>query len=136
MEWAPLVPELLVSDYQNSMEFYAETLDFSIKFTREDPRFAYLTADNAQLMIQEEHEDEHWKTDEMRYPYGRGMNLQIEVSSIDSYISRLKSEDYPLFEDVQENWYRTDTAEHGNREFLVQDPDGYLLRFVEYIGTR
>jgi hypothetical protein len=24
----------------------------------------------------------------------------------------------------------------GQREFLLQDPDGYLLRFVQYLGER
>jgi catechol 2,3-dioxygenase-like lactoylglutathione lyase family enzyme len=32
--------------------------------------------------------------------------------------------------------YRQDTLLHGQKEFFVADPDGYLYRFHEYIGER
>ena len=38
--------------------------------------------------------------------------------------------------DVEEKWYRRDGFEVGNRQILVQDPDGYLLRFTEDLGER
>ncbi len=34
-----------------------------------------------------------------------------------------------LFRDQAEHWYRAGDVECGEREFLIQDPDGYLLRF-------
>ena len=40
------------------------------------------------------------------------------------------------YSDVVESWYRQDTLLHGQKEFLVADPDGYLYRFYEYIGER
>ena len=30
---------------------------------------------------------------------------------------------------IEERWYRHDQSEKGNRQFVVADPDGYLLRF-------
>ncbi|WP_425309962.1 hypothetical protein AADG42_14735 [Ammonicoccus fulvus] len=33
-------------------------------------------------------------------------------------------------------WYRTGADEVGVRQFLVQDPDGYLLRPQSAVGTR
>lgn len=34
-------------------------------------------------------------------------------------------------------WYRvSDTEEAGVRQFLVTDPDGYLIRFQSSIGRR
>lgn len=136
MEWASLVPELLVTDYQTSFSFYIETLGFTVEYTRENPPFAYLSVEGSQLMIEERTNDEWWVTGEMSYPYGRGINFQIEVDSLDQYTDRLADDDYQLFREIQEKWYRVDDVEHGNREFLVQDPDGYLLRFMEHIGTR
>jgi hypothetical protein len=35
-----------------------------------------------------------------------------------------------------EGWYRTGGVETGQRQFLVQDPDGYLLRLAEVLGER
>ncbi|MFC6964067.1 bleomycin resistance protein [Halocatena marina] len=136
MEWAPLTPELLVTDYQKSFSFYVETLDFTAEYTREDPLFAYLSVEGAQLMIEERTGSEWWVTSEINHPYGRGVNFQITVDAIDPYANRLKNDGYQLFKGIQEEWYQVDEGESGNRQFLIQDPDGYLLRFMEHIGTR
>ena len=136
MDWSPLVPELFVSDYRESIGFYDEMLGATVEFTRDEPPFAYLSVEDAQLMIQEHRVDERWVTGALTYPYGRGVNLQIEVTTLDPYVERCQSEGYPLFEAPEEWWYRAAGVEHGQREFLVQDPDGYLLRFVESLGTR
>jgi hypothetical protein len=36
----------------------------------------------------------------------------------------------------EEKWYRTGARETGVRQFLVQDPDGYLLRLQQRLGER
>ena len=38
--------------------------------------------------------------------------------------------------EIEENWYRQGNRLLGNKEFLVQDPDGYLLRFSEDLGEK
>lgn len=136
MEWSSLTPELLVTDYQKSFSFYVETLGFTAEYTRDNPLFAYLSLEGSQLMIEERTGSEWWVTSEINYPYGRGINFQITVDSIDPYASRLKNDKYQLFEEIREEWYQVDERERGNRQFLIQDPDGYLLRFMEHIGTR
>jgi hypothetical protein len=35
---------------------------------------------------------------------------------------------------VEDAWYRANDRYLGNRQFLVQDPDGYLRRFFEDLG--
>jgi hypothetical protein len=62
--------------------------------------------------------------------------LQIEVDAIDTICTRLYSASISLFREPEEVWYRQDDVEHGQIKMLVQDPDGYLLRFVELLGTR
>ncbi|WP_231189549.1 VOC family protein [Haladaptatus sp. DYF46] len=136
MEWSSLTPELLVTDYQKSFSFYVETLGFTAEFTRDDPLFAYLSLEGAQLMIEERTGSEWWVTSEINHPYGSGINFQITVDPIDPYASRLKNDECQLFEGIHEEWYQVDEGERGNRQFLIQDPDGYLLRFMEHIGTR
>lgn len=37
---------------------------------------------------------------------------------------------------MEEVWYRAGTSETGVRQFLVQDPDGYLVRFSQGLGLR
>ena len=37
---------------------------------------------------------------------------------------------------LEERWYRQQQTENGNRQFVVVDPDRYLLRFYTYLGKR
>jgi hypothetical protein len=41
-----------------------------------------------------------------------------------------------VFLEPETAWYRIDDEEAGVRQFLVQDPDGYLVRFPSSIGRR
>lgn len=36
----------------------------------------------------------------------------------------------------EERWYERDADAIGVRQFAVQDPDGYLLRFSQTLGVR
>ncbi len=86
------------------------------------------------MMIEET--NNHWWTGELEHPYGRGMNLQIEVSDVSAIIERLDKANITLFRPLRESWYRGEDMEYGQLEFLVQDPDGYLLRFIQDTGER
>jgi hypothetical protein len=66
----------------------------------------------------------------------RGINLQLVVDRIEPLLIALDAAEWPLQEQPNEAWYRVGDPENGQREFLVQDPDGYLLRFVERLGVR
>ena len=61
---------------------------------------------------------------------------EIEVDKIKPILTNLKNNHYPLFIKLEENWYRKGNELLGNKEFLVQDPDGYLLRFSENLGSK
>ena len=132
MQWNPMVPELLVSDFEKSLSFYVEILGFSIMFQRTDPNFAYLEIGGAQLMIEEDHESA-WRVAEIEGPRGRGINLQIDVPSVSELNGRVQKSGLPIFRPVHESWYSTSEGEVGQLELLVQDPDGYLLRLVSDI---
>ena len=131
-----LVPELAITDYQKTLWFYTEVLGFSIEYQREEEGFAYLSLGESQIMVDQIGKTRTWMTGEFEYPLGRGINFQIEVPNVDSLLQRLKENDIPLFMEPEEKWYRKNDTEVGNKQFLVQDPDGYLLRFFEDLGTR
>ncbi|MGB7303070.1 MAG: hypothetical protein WBD13_02230 [Burkholderiaceae bacterium] len=38
--------------------------------------------------------------------------------------------------DMEDQWYRREQTEVGNRQFVVADPDGYLLRLFSPLGER
>ena len=133
--WNAMVPELTVTDVEASLAFYMAA-GFTVRFRRSEPEFAYIELGQAQLMLEQDHAD-NWKTAPLQPPYGRGMNLQVEVDSVDDIVERFHALGIALFRAPQEEWYATSpSTEEGQIEFLAQDPDGYLLRFVEVLGER
>jgi catechol 2,3-dioxygenase-like lactoylglutathione lyase family enzyme len=131
-----LVPELSITDFKKSLEFYTDILGFSVEYQREEEGFAYLSLGESQIMIDQIGKTRTWMTGEFEYPLGRGINFQIEVVGVEILIERLRSSGVDLFMGLEEKWYRKDDVMVGNKQFLVQDPDGYLLRFFEDLGTR
>jgi catechol 2,3-dioxygenase-like lactoylglutathione lyase family enzyme len=47
-----LVPELEVSDFSKSLEFYVDVIGFSVLYDRPERPFAFLGLGSAQLMIE------------------------------------------------------------------------------------
>ena len=133
MEWSKLVPELTVSDFNASLRFYAQILGFGVVHQREDPAFAYLDLGGVQFMLEEFQED-GWNTGVLTKPYGRGINFQIELDDVQPVLDALTLASYALFRAPAESWYETAEGLSGQKEFLVQDPDGYLLRFCQHLG--
>ncbi|WP_244923470.1 bleomycin resistance protein [Peribacillus butanolivorans] len=129
-----LVPELSVSDINKSLNFYLNILSFKLEYQRPEDKFAMLSLNDCQIMIEEI--NGYWQTGELSYPFGRGINFQITVSDINELYKSLRNHQYPIKMEIQENWYRADTKLRGQKEFLIMDPDGYLLRFVQSLGER
>ncbi|PIZ67752.1 aldoketomutase [Candidatus Roizmanbacteria bacterium CG_4_9_14_3_um_filter_33_18] len=136
MKFNNLKPELYVSNFQKSLNFYTNILDFKLEYQRSDPLFAFLSYQGSQIMIQQEDNDEEWHNGKPEYPYGRGINFQIETDNIKNIIDALNKNKYPLKREVKDRWYKVNNALHGCREILVMDPDGYLLRFSQNIGKK
>lgn len=134
MKFNSLIPELGVSNLKKSLHFYVETIGFKIEYKRDESKFVFLSYEGNQLMLEEENGT--WQTGPLHYPFGRGINFQMEVAKIDPIVKSLTTANYPLMKAPFESWYRKDDQKLGQREFLVQDPDGYLLRFCEFLGDR
>ncbi|AZS79351.1 MULTISPECIES: bleomycin resistance protein [Achromobacter] len=133
---ARMVAELMVKNLARSRQFWIDLCGFEVVYQREEEGFVFLDRDGAQFMLEEVRGDDGWITAPLEAPLGRGVNFEIKVKSIDALHKRLVDADWPLYRQMQERWYRSDDVEIGVRQFLVQDPDGYLLRFSEWIGDR
>lgn len=132
-----LIPELQVLDYDKSLSFYTRLARFEVVYDRPEENFAMLETNGARLMIEGlTTKSRSWQVGEMERPLGRGINLQIEVQDVDHLYQNFKKAEYQIFFDLEEKWYRAHDMELGHKQFLVQDPDGYLLRFFENIGSR
>ncbi len=131
--FAPLVPELDVTDLSASLAFWCGPLGFTVAYDRPAAGFAYLQRAGAQVMLCQR--NGNWDTGPLELPFGRGINLQIRVASTAPILAALYAAGWPLFRPMQERWYRVGDSQAGSRELLVQDPDGYLLRFQEDLGA-
>lgn len=133
-----IVPEFAVSDVIRSRSFYCDILGFECVYDRPEEGFCYLTLDGADLMLDQigdgrTFEEVHLPTG---YPFGKGVNIQIQVKAIAPLVTALGAAKVRLFLDVEDRWYRRGELEVGNRQFVVPDPDGYLLRFFEPLLPR
>lgn len=88
-------------------------------------------------MLEQRGAGRNWLTDELESPFGRGINFQVSVGRLDPILSALTTAAWPIFMQPETKWYRVgDDEEAGVRQFLVTDPDGYLLRFQCSVGRR
>jgi lactoylglutathione lyase len=134
----PLVPELICSDLVQSLRFYVGLLGFEVLYARPEDRFAFLEREAAKLMLEQPktHDDRLWPNAELTKPFGRGVNFQIKVSNVDQLHSAIVAAGKDCFLSIEERWYRRIDLELGVRQFAVQDPDGYLIRLSQSIGSR
>ena len=122
-----LIPEFSISDINKSKDFYL-SLGFSVVYERVDDKFCFLELDGNQIMIEEV--NENWNVGELEYPFGRGINISMEVADIDKLYGFVKEKQYPIFRDMQIDSYQVGDRVYHDKQFLIQDLDGYLLRFI------
>lgn len=135
MNFNKIIPELSVSNLEKSLEFY-KLIGFKIEYERPENKFVFLSLGEIQFMLQEISKDDKWDVAPLTYPFGNGINFQLEVENVEKIYELLKEKNYYIAFQMEENWYRQDDKLLGNKEFLVQDPDGYLMRFSEDLGER
>lgn len=126
MKFNSLIPELSVTDIEKNKEFYLN-LGFKIMYERKEDKFCFLYLEDNQIMIEEI--NNNWNVGEMKYPFGNGINISMTVSDIDSFYESIISKKIVLFRKIKTSKYRVDDIIYEDKEFLLQDPDGYLLRF-------
>ncbi|KGJ22807.1 hypothetical protein [Paracoccus sanguinis] len=130
-----LVPELSVSDFPAALAFDLR-LGWTVVHDRPGDEFALLRLgegpEAAEAMLDGLRTGRNFDAEltAAERPFGRGLNLEISVPALAPLL------DHPLALPVEEMWYRAGAVETGVRQFIVADPDGYLERFSEPLGTR
>ena len=91
-----LVPELKVSDLATSLRFWCDLVGFAVRYGRPAEGFAFLDLDGAQVMLDQRslgapERIGFWETGHMETPFGRGINLEIQVGDLTSILARLEA---------------------------------------------
>lgn len=134
-----LTPELLVRNLRASLDFYCDLLGFSVLYERPEHGFAAIGLGQAALMLEQitdaPADDDPWIVAPLDAPLGRGINLQISVDDIEPLHLRLTDSGQRLKLPLEEATYRVGAQRLRVRQFMLQDPDGYLLRFCQIIDN-
>ena len=128
MDLNNLIPELSVFDILQTKNFYKE-LGFKIEYERQKEKFIFMSFQDSQFMFEQIH-DEGWNTGELIYPLGRGINFSIAVDDIENLYTLVKIKKLEIYKKLTKSVYLVNGIEEIQMEFLIQDPNGYLLRFT------
>lgn len=133
---ANLTPELDVTDLASSIAFYS-LLGFHVEYDRPDEAFAFLAGSGAELMLQGmAGPGRRFRTATLEVPFGRGVSFQLEVDDVERAYRAVLGAGHDIVLAMEERWYQAGTDEVGHRQFVVADPDGYLIRPFTSLGTR
>ena len=128
MDFNNLIPELSVFDILQTKKFYKE-LGFKMEYERQKEKFIFMSFQDSQFMFEQIH-DEGWNTGELSYPLGRGINFSIAVEDVEELYKLVKTLNFEIYKELTRNKYQVNGTEETQIEFLIQDPNGYLLRFT------
>ena len=108
MKFNQLLPELSVTDLQASLEFY-KTIGFKIEYERPEDKFAFISFEDVQFMLQEiikpdNSKKDKWDVGELKYPFGNGINFEIDINrQISTIYDKIRQAGYKIAFDIEEN---------------------------------
>ena len=117
--WA-VVPVLATTDVLKTAEYYRDVLGFKIDDTYSGPEWAMLWADHCQLYL---------SLNPDMATSAHGQQVAITAPGIDDVYIAHKANGANIVSDIEDQPW-------GIREYIVEDPNGYHLRFGSHIETQ
>ncbi len=100
-------------------------------------RFAHLEREGAEIMIEQPlARDRLFPSTDLSHPYGRGVNLEIDVDDVGPLHDAALAAGAEIVLELEERWYERQRESLGVRQFALADPDGYVIRLSQRVGTR
>ncbi len=122
-ELTPLSVELFVPDVTEAARYYTETLGFTVlRMTPDDaPIFAIAYLGEAVVMFMH---DRFYAGARADLDYrGAGLNIRLMVPDVDAVYERVRKAGAEVLNPIGDR-------EYGLRDFIMQDPFGFRLRFA------
>jgi catechol 2,3-dioxygenase-like lactoylglutathione lyase family enzyme len=133
--FAPMTPELLVSDLTQSLAFWRDLCGFAVAYERPEEGFVYLDRVGSQVMLKAlASPTRAWMSGKLDKPFGRGVNFQFRVDDVDQLAATLDAANWTFLLPLEDKRYRVGGVEILVRQFAGADPDGYLVRFSQDIA--
>ena len=100
LEFNKSIPELSVTNLENSLKFY-KTIGFKIEYDRPENKFVFISLGKIQFMLQEISNNDKWNVMELTYPFGNGINFQLEVDNVNEIYNFTDSEINKISENIK-----------------------------------
>ncbi len=117
--WA-VVPVLATDDVSKTAAYYRDVLGFAMDDTVSGPDWAMLWADRCQLFL---------SLNPGAAATAAGQQIMISAPGVDAVYERHKAKGAKIVSELEDKPW-------GLREYTVEDPNGYLLRFESHIETQ
>jgi uncharacterized glyoxalase superfamily protein PhnB len=130
MKLTKLTPNLVVADVSRSVAFYRDLLGFEMAMSvPEQPPyvFAGVQRDGIEIFFNAPEPVAEEMPELAGRPIGGTLTLYIEVDDVKGLYETVKGR-ARLVMDLKDQFY-------GMREFVIADPDGYLLTFSQRIQS-
>lgn len=128
--WAIIVPALLVSSLERSVDVYTRLFGFELDHT-EPERLAVVQLGGEQIVLNQYRPDDPMVVAELSTPFGRGVAIHVRTADPKPVYEALRAEKYPIYVPMELSEFTQGDQRYTLTSFVVQDPDGYLLRFSD-----
>lgn len=133
--WNSVIAEMIVLDFAATRAFWTGPMGFAPAFERPAQNLALMQhPDGAQIMFYER--DGDWETGALDAPLGRGAIIQIFVADVAPIHAAFVALNHAFYVPLRDKWRDWGDRLGGQREFLVQDPSGYLVMVAQRLGER
>ena len=119
----PIIPAFAVESIERSVEFYSQVLGFEVQFTLPDPdgRLVHASVNRGDASVMFGQRDPSNPHDQGKLGAGVALYMTVADSEdIDAYFQRVKETGATVVQEPTDQFW-------GNRDWIVADPDGYLL---------
>ncbi|WP_298899578.1 VOC family protein [uncultured Psychroserpens sp.] len=131
-----IAPQFIVKNVLESVQFYTKKLGFDINWMhKKDPKFAILEKGGVTIMFRQLKKEGFVRPN--REPFiesgwhtsaAETWDAYIWVDNADDLYQRFKDQDVSIIKPIQD-------TEYGNRDFEIEDPDGYILCFGKSVDN-
>ncbi len=119
----PIIPAFAVESIERSVEFYSQVLGFEVQFTLPGPdnRLIHASVNRGDASVMFGQRDPNNPHDQGNLGAGVALYMTVaDTEDIDAYFQRVKEAGATVVQEPTDQFW-------GNRDWIVADPDGYLL---------
>ena len=112
-------PQLLVTDFERSIQYYTQVLGFELEFRYED-FYAGIIKDGHSIHLKCGHPSSEERESKKE---NNDLDIVFSVDNVDALYEEFSQKPIDIIQPLCERPY--------GKEFYIADPDGYVLAFLE-----